>query len=75
MQFDRDVARLFAPALIRPYVENLLNENGAQTKLMLIIDNAQARCQKCMDGKALLNIYRPCSAKVILLVHQLSTFE
>lgn len=54
----------FPSVMIRPYVGNILNENVPQTKLMLIIDNADDCCQKCMDGEPLLHIYRPRSAKV-----------
>lgn len=65
----------FPSMMIRPYEENLLTENRTNTKLMLIIDNTDVCCQKCMDGGPLLHIYRPSSAKVIVLIHQLWTFE
>lgn len=42
---------VFFPSVrIRPYVENLLTDNKTHTKLMLIIDNADDCCQKCMEN-------------------------
>lgn len=58
--------------MIGPYVKNLLTENGPTQSLR---DNTDFSCQKRMDGEPLLHIYRPRSAKVILLIHQVFTFE
>lgn len=45
------------------------------TQSSWVWNNADYCCQKCMDGKALFLNYRPRSARITLLIHQLSTFE